>query len=74
MGNRDDVVIAKSEWKKLAKWMKEVGKDGLVKTKETKGEVIITGLVRTIEHYLFQGADWVGSIPSILQYRITRLT
>jgi translation initiation factor 2D len=43
VGNRDDVVIAKSEWKKLAKWMKEISKDGLVKTKETKGEIIITG-------------------------------
>jgi translation initiation factor 2D len=40
---RDDVVIARSEWKKLAKWMKELGKDGVVKTKETKGEVVITG-------------------------------
>jgi translation initiation factor 2D len=36
---RDDVVIAKSEWKKLAKWMKEVAKEGLIKIKETKGEI-----------------------------------
>lgn len=40
---RDDVVIAKSEWKKLAKWMKEASKDGIIKTKETKGEVVVTG-------------------------------
>lgn len=39
---RDDVVIARSEWKKLAKWMKELNKDGLLKTKETKGEVVVT--------------------------------
>jgi hypothetical protein len=39
------VVIAKSEWKKLGKWMKEVGKEGLIKVKETKGEVIVTGYV-----------------------------
>lgn len=39
---RDDVVIARSEWKKLAKWMKELNKDGLLKTKETKGEVMVT--------------------------------
>ena len=38
---RDDVVIAKSEWKKLAKWMKEASKDGLLKTKESKGEVTV---------------------------------
>jgi translation initiation factor 2D len=40
---RDDVVIGKSEWKKLAKWMKEAGKDGLLKVKETKGELVIQG-------------------------------
>lgn len=39
---RDDVVIARSEWKKLAKWMKELNKEGLLKTKETKGEVVVT--------------------------------
>ncbi|WVQ79675.1 hypothetical protein IAT38_001775 [Cryptococcus sp. DSM 104549] len=38
---REEVVIAKSEWKKLAKWMKEVGKDGLLKIKESKGEVTV---------------------------------
>jgi translation initiation factor 2D len=38
---REDVVIAKSEWKKLAKWMKESAKDGLVKIKESKGEVVV---------------------------------
>ncbi|WVR06767.1 hypothetical protein IAU60_003802 [Kwoniella sp. DSM 27419] len=38
---RDDVVIARSEWKKLSKWMKEVGKEGLLKVKETKGEVVV---------------------------------
>jgi translation initiation factor 2D len=36
------VVIGKSEWKKLSKWMKEASKEGLVKIKETKGEVIVT--------------------------------
>lgn len=40
---RDDVVISRSEWKKLAKWMKELGKEGLIKVKETKGEVVVTG-------------------------------
>ncbi len=40
---REDVAIAKSEWKKLAKWMKEVAKDGLLKIKETKGEVVVQG-------------------------------
>lgn len=44
-GNRDDVVIAKSDWKKLGKWMKEVSKDGSIKIKETKGEVIVTAYV-----------------------------
>ncbi|CAK9781183.1 hypothetical protein CC85DRAFT_289014 [Cutaneotrichosporon oleaginosum] len=39
---REDVVIGRSEWKKLAKWMKEVAKDGVIKTKETKGEVVVT--------------------------------
>ncbi|EIW65985.1 hypothetical protein TREMEDRAFT_45974 [Tremella mesenterica DSM 1558] len=41
---RDDVVIGKSEWKRLAKWMKEVSKDGLIKTKESKGEVVIVSV------------------------------
>ncbi|KAL1411375.1 hypothetical protein Q8F55_002331 [Vanrija albida] len=40
---RDDVVIGRSEWKKLAKWMKEASKDGLIKIKESKGEVVVTG-------------------------------
>ncbi|OCF31922.1 translation initiation factor 2D [Kwoniella heveanensis BCC8398] len=39
--NREEVVIGKSDWKKLAKWMKEVSKQGLLKTKETKGEVVV---------------------------------
>lgn len=38
---RQDVVIAKSEWKKLAKWMKEASKEGLLKTKEVKGEIVV---------------------------------
>lgn len=38
---REDVVIAKSEWKKLAKWMKEVNKDGVIKIKESKGEITV---------------------------------
>jgi translation initiation factor 2D len=41
--HREDVVIGKSEWKKLTKWMKEASKDGLVKIKESKGEVTVTG-------------------------------
>lgn len=41
--NREDVVISRSEWKKLAKWMKEVAKEGLLKIKETKGEVVVQG-------------------------------
>jgi translation initiation factor 2D len=45
VGNRDEVVIAKSDWKKLGKWMKEVSKDGLIKIKETKGEVIVISYV-----------------------------
>lgn len=40
---RDSVVVASSEWKKLAKWMKEAGKDGLLKIKESKGEVTVMG-------------------------------
>lgn len=39
---RDDVTIAKSEWKKLAKWMKEVTKDGIIKSKDVKGEITVT--------------------------------
>lgn len=46
---RDDVVIGKSEWKKLAKWMKEVSKEGIVKTKEIKGEVTVMGYVSAFE-------------------------
>ena len=38
---RDDVVIGKSEWKKLGKWMKEASKDGLLKIKEVKGDAVI---------------------------------
>lgn len=33
---REEVVIAKSSWKKLSKWMKEAAKDGLIKIKEAK--------------------------------------
>lgn len=47
---RDEVVIGKSEWKKLTKWMKEVSKDGLVKIKESKGEVTITAYVLVSVH------------------------
>lgn len=40
---RDDVVISKSSWKKLAKWIKVVEKEGLVKAKEGRGgEITIT--------------------------------
>ncbi|ORY26308.1 hypothetical protein BCR39DRAFT_541242 [Naematelia encephala] len=40
---RDDAVIGKSEWKKLAKWMKEASKEGLIKIKESKSEIIVQG-------------------------------
>jgi len=40
---REDVVISKSEWKKLGKWMKEVTKEDLLRTKETKGEFVVQG-------------------------------
>lgn len=40
---REHVVIAKSEWKKLAKWMKEAAKEGTLRVKETKGEMVVTG-------------------------------
>lgn len=46
--NRDDVIISKSDWKKLGKWMKEVSKDGLIKIKETKGEIIVISYVPSI--------------------------
>lgn len=40
---RDEVVIGKSSWKKLAKWMKTVEKEGLIKAKEGRGgEITIT--------------------------------
>ena len=42
---REEVVISRSEWKKLAKWMKEAGKEGLLRIKESKGEVIVQGWV-----------------------------
>jgi len=42
------VVIGKSEWKKLAKWMKEASKDGLLKIKESKGEVTVQRYVITL--------------------------
>ena len=42
---REDVVVGKSEWKKVSKWFKEVGKEGLVKVKETKGEVTVVSYV-----------------------------
>lgn len=45
VARRDDVIINRSEWKKLAKWMKEASKDGVIKIKESKGEVVVTGLV-----------------------------
>ena len=52
VGNRDEVVISKSDWKKLGKWMKEVSKDGLIKIKETKGEVIVVSYVPPYLLYL----------------------
>jgi len=52
VGNRDEVVIAKSDWKKLGKWMKEISKDGLIKIKETKGEVIVISYVPSISAFL----------------------
>jgi translation initiation factor 2D len=42
---REDVVINKSSWKKLAKWIKVVEKEGLVKAKEGRGgEITITAI------------------------------
>lgn len=38
---REDVVIGKSDWKKLGKWMKELGKEGVLKIKENKGDVTV---------------------------------
>lgn len=38
-------MVGKSEWKKVSKWFKEVGKEGLVKVKETKGEVTVVSYV-----------------------------
>lgn len=40
---REDVVIARSEWKKLAKWMKDAAKQGVIKIKESKTDVNVTG-------------------------------
>ena len=40
---RDEVVIGKSEWKKLTKWMKEMNKEGVLKIKESKGEITVQG-------------------------------
>ena len=45
---RDEVVIGKSEWKKLAKWMKEVSKGGLLRIKEAKGEIVVQGYVQPL--------------------------
>lgn len=42
---RETVVVARSEWKKLAKWMKEASKEKLVSIKESKGEATVTGYV-----------------------------
>jgi translation initiation factor 2D len=42
---REDVVVGKSEWKKVSKWFKEVGKEGIVKVKESKGEVMVVSYV-----------------------------
>lgn len=40
---REEVVIGKSSWKKLAKWMKLIEKEGLIKAKEGRGgEITIT--------------------------------
>lgn len=41
--HREDVVVGKSSWKKLAKWMKVVEKEGLLKVKEGRGgEITVT--------------------------------
>jgi translation initiation factor 2D len=40
---REDVVVGKSSWKKLAKWMKVVEKEGILKVKEGRGgEISVT--------------------------------
>lgn len=49
----DEVVIGKSDWKKLAKWMKEASKEGIVKIKESKGEVTVVRFV-SFSAMLFQ--------------------
>lgn len=46
-------MIARSEWKKLAKWMKDAAKDGVIKIKDSKGEVTVTGF--DASHALLQG-------------------
>jgi translation initiation factor 2D len=80
VGNRDEVVIAKSDWKKLGKWMKEVSKDGLIKIKETKGEVIVISYVPPCLLYLLVSPmRWreiliSGSTPNTHQSRTTVLT
>ena len=48
------MVIGKSEWKKLAKWMKELGKDGVLKIKESKGEVTVTSSVQLTCRWYWQ--------------------
>ena len=37
----DGVVVAKSSYKKFARWIKAMDKEGLIKTKETRGELMI---------------------------------
>ncbi|KAF9428709.1 hypothetical protein BGZ94_001360 [Podila epigama] len=43
-GRATDVDIKKSSWKKLAKWLKAVEKQDLIKCKEIKGELFLLGV------------------------------
>ncbi|KAG0308832.1 hypothetical protein BGZ98_006613 [Dissophora globulifera] len=43
-GRAAEADIKKSSWKKLAKWLKAVEKQGLIKCKEIKGELFLQGV------------------------------
>ena len=66
---REEVVIAKSDWKKLAKWIKVVAKEGLLRIKETKGEITVQGsVVLTYGNFPLTSPDL---IPTIRHYKTT---
>lgn len=66
---RDDVVIGKSDWKKLGKWMKEASKDGLIKTKESKGEMMVQGSVFRIQFVSVLNAALMPGTPASYRTR-----